>query len=106
MALILLGYYNRNRDTTYHLDRQLSRNVYSAINLLMEDTGSFIGNHSDIVDLFDKETDSVIVEKEQWGLYNIGSVTASYGRRSKTKTFMYGASGATFMDACIYMADH
>ncbi len=105
-CLILLAWFNRSAEIVHKINRQLGVNLSSGINIVLQDTAAFSTAQTDSIDLFDTGNDSIIITKECWGLFNIASVVAKKATWAREKNFLYGGSLPSFMDACIYMADH
>lgn len=105
-SLLLLFYYNRSWERDVQINNRLKRNVYSGINLMLSDTSFDPHTSADSMDLFDRNEDAVIFEKEPWGLYNFAKVTARLGDRSVSKLMLYGSKPQSTYDNCVYLADH
>ncbi len=105
-AVILLAYFNRQWSIHIRIDEKLSRNLTSATNLILGDTSSLSFETDEILDLYGEETDTVIIKKKPWSIFNIAYATATAANWSKSKGFIYGCSLPPFMEASIYLGDH
>lgn len=107
-AVIMLGYYSRQHQISANIEQRLSRNLESAMNLVLEEKDGRVGFYPaiDTIDLFDKQEDSVIIKKESWGIFEIACITAYSNRFVKKQGFINGAGLPGYMDGCLYVADH
>jgi hypothetical protein len=106
IAVITLGYYSRQHQITANIEQRLSRNLESAINLVLEDStgGSF--RKSETFDLFENDADSVTITTVPWGIFEVACVTAFSNVYSKKQGFVSGSGLPAYMDGCLYLADH
>jgi hypothetical protein len=105
-CLLLLGYYNRLQQSTAHTEQRLQANIRSATNIVLADTSFFASSRRDTIDLFDEGTDTVTIHRMLWGLYKLAGIDAYSGKYVKRVSFLYGSELPSYMDACIYLADH
>lgn len=105
-SVIMLAYLNRTQQFKDGLDDKLRANLESAINIVLADTLITTSPIVDRVDLFDEGKDSVIMKKELWGIFQVGTVAAFHGRFSKQNVFFYGPFTPPYMEGCLYVADH
>jgi len=103
-SIILLGSVNRKYQSVFKIENRLQNNLESAMSLILADTS--LKESSASIDLFSSGTDSVYVKKELWGLYQLASARAHLNRFAKEVSFLYGSPLPSYMDGCIYMADH
>ncbi len=70
-SILTLSYFNHIYRNRFEIEDQLRSNVNSGINLIMSDK-NFIGyGEEKTLSLFQEEFDSIIVQKESWGLFDL-----------------------------------
>lgn len=105
-SLLLLTYNNSAIDRAAKTDRLLKTDLRSAINMVLADTSLVMTGHRDIIDLFGRGMDTAIVEKENWGLFDVASITVTRHGQQRTRTFFFGPATDTPLDACLYLTQH
>jgi hypothetical protein len=104
-SILLVGFMYKMQESKLRRNDMLNRNAASASLLLMQD--SFIYDSVRRIKLFenDEETgDSVILEKRQWGLYELGLVASFKNTDSVKKAFLIGSPLKDTATA-LYIAD-
>jgi hypothetical protein len=104
--LLLLAYNNLFFQKSLEAEERVSRNIRSAIDLVLADTSIVLEEQVLSKDLFESAGDSVCIKKENWGIFSIASVVASYKGKRKIKNFFFGAGIISPLDGCLYIADH
>lgn len=107
VVFLVLGYYNMLLDKGEDIDRKLENNLLSAIALSlagkMEDSSLLV---KDSLLLFHSPDDSVYMENERWGCFDVIKVRARYKKREVSRIFFTGAAGHQYDDASLYLADN
>jgi hypothetical protein len=104
-SILLAGFMYKMQGSKLRRNDMLNRNAASASLLVMQD--SFIYDSVRRIKLFenDEETgDSVILEKRQWGLYELGLVASFKNTDSVKKAFLIGSPLKDTATA-LYIAD-
>lgn len=103
--LILSAYYNKT-SILYNLKKErLVSNANSGINYILGDEAAVEYGETKTIDLFESENDSVILNKNIWGVFEIASATAFKGKDSCSQTVLYGYSPDTILKSALYLAD-
>jgi len=105
-SLLLLAYVDFDTVRIERTHARLQRNLRSAIDLCLADTAILHSGSPDTLDLFTQGSDSAIIRKENWGLFNSSCVTVMSHGKTKTKCFLSGPVTDTPLDACLYLAQH
>ena len=106
ISVITLGYYSRQHQIAANIEQRLSRNLESAINLVLEDNTASSFPKSDSFDLFEDNRDSVLITTAPWGVFEVACVTAFSNVFSKRQGLIFGSGLPAYMDGCLYVADH
>lgn len=106
-AMISVAYYHRVLTNFANLEWQLVQNSTSGIEFLKSQKGTF---DRQTIDLFAQTTDSVLLEKKIWGLFEIATAEAfhqtSKGRLSHRKIALLGSPpSADWEKAALYLRD-
>ena len=103
-SLIAAAYYYRlEYQRKFRYDR-LENNLQSGINLLLASKDS-VYNRPTAVNLFDEGADSVLLQKFNWGIYEVGIVKAFASTDTLFSAFSLGSSIDSARWACLYLAD-
>ncbi|MCX6181891.1 MAG: hypothetical protein NT150_08195 [Bacteroidetes bacterium] len=86
-SLLTLYYLNDRETYIYETDARLRSNVESAFNWMRENQ---IKEGVEVKDLFGENRDSVELKTRSWGLFNLITVKAFSGSRSKNKSALLG----------------
>jgi hypothetical protein len=105
-SLLLLAYLDFDTVRIERTHSRLQRNLRSAIAYCLADTAILHSGSPDTLDLFTQGTDSAIIRKGNWGLFNSSCVTVLSHGETKTKCFLSGPVTDTPLDACLYLAQH
>jgi hypothetical protein len=101
-SLIAVAYFYRVEQYKNHLVKKLELNAGSAVNLLLADDEIPYGEER-VLDLFEEGTDSVIVGKDHWGLFEIGKAGAFSKSDTVIKCLEFGYRLKN--DFALYLAD-
>jgi hypothetical protein len=104
--MILLAYSNLRLRTDMRIEDQLSRNLQSSINLVLEDTPPAGMVMQKTLDLFGNGHDSAFIREELWGVYDVASIEVREGGRARRKLFFFGGQLPPALDGCLYLAEH
>ncbi|MDJ1486104.1 hypothetical protein QNI16_36820 [Cytophagaceae bacterium YF14B1] len=88
-ALILLAYHQRLILQQRVLQGKMERNMDSATELLLSEHTIPLNQHTGL-DLFQDGRDSVWLEKQQWGIFELAHLHIQEGIHSWDKSFLYG----------------
>lgn len=104
-ALVLFAYVSRVefQDTRMNLDAQ--RNATSALRLLLAKPELVPFDKSTQIDLFGNGLDNAIVERQQWGGFEIGIATGIRARHTHRRAAMIGANLHKDSQVALYLAD-
>ena len=105
LAMVLLGYVNRVLYVTNDATSRLHRNVQSGYNYILADANQVTAPLSGVEDLFGRGTDSVLIGRKRWGLYEVGTVLAWAGNQQKGGAIMIGHRPDSLGQAALYLAD-
>ena len=87
-SMLILGAYNNRRfETDLNTMQVLDRNLQSAIDVVLSDTGLITGPRQQVLDLFGDGKDSAYVKKDRWGLLSFASIRVSAGNKENSRTF-------------------
>lgn len=103
---ILLGYLSNMQVQKNLRIQKVENNALSGANYLLADREQIRFDKPARIDLYNKGTDSVILSKKQWGLYNIGIAHARTGQTNSMQIFMYGYRNQKSNAYALYVADH
>jgi cytoskeletal protein CcmA (bactofilin family) len=103
-SLILFAYLNRLQVISCFQTEQLQRNASSGLAILMSDQNMVGPNDRKVLDLYDKGSDSIALEKRSWGLFEIAIATAFSGNKKNTQIVQIGIVVNNNQTA-LYMAD-
>lgn len=104
-SVLLAAYMYRMHESKITRHERLLRNLTSASLLVLHD--SFTYDKVQRIQLFDSKDgweDSVILEKRQWGIYELGLVTSFKNSDSIKKAFLIGSPLKDTI-AALYIAD-
>jgi hypothetical protein len=104
-SILLVGFMYKMHESKLQRSERLNRNALSASILVMHE--SFRYDQVQRISLFESKSDwgdSVLLEKRQWGIYELGLVTSFKSTDSVKKAFLIGseANDTTF---ALYIAD-
>ncbi len=103
-SLIAAAYYYRlEYQRKFRYDR-LENNLQSGVNLLLTSADSVYGRPTEF-DLYDKGSDSVLLHKFNWGIYDVGIVKAFALRDTLFNVFSIASNIDSAKWACLYLAD-
>lgn len=80
-------------------------NCTSGVNLLLSTFSDLLYNERRAIDLYGEGNDSVFVEKDTWGIFDIGIVKAVRGDIEAMKIFQIGSRPAGMTKSAIYLVD-
>jgi hypothetical protein len=104
-TLIIMAYYQRLQVQKDLIIKKLTLNCNSGINILMSIDNDLPYNEPKIIDLYGDETDSVILKKNHWGIFDIAIVKAMSGKHQKIKSVLYGYKRDHISNSAIYLTD-
>ncbi|MGE0637864.1 MAG: hypothetical protein AB7P01_15585 [Bacteroidia bacterium] len=105
-SLILYAYFNRFAIDSLLLKERLDDNAISGINLLISDPELFKPDIFEPYDLFGSGTDSILVKRVPWGMYEVAVCKAFSGIHESIKYALYGASVLSDTNSyALYLAD-
>ncbi len=104
-SIVLYSYYNKLEIQEYILIQKADINVVSAINYLVSADGISV-NQRKMVDLFGNGNDTVDVEMNSWGMYNIAKAHAKVKRFNFYKTVLVGNKVNPEERVALYLADN
>ncbi|HEY8402744.1 MAG TPA: hypothetical protein VIK89_15855 [Cytophagaceae bacterium] len=103
-SLILIAYHYRLQISDSLLYKRLELNANSGINLLLSDY-PLPYDEPKWVDLFKEETDSILIKKSRWGVFEVGVVKASLGKSKVVKAIEYGYKPDRVSGGALYLVD-
>jgi hypothetical protein len=105
-AFIRLAYVQALERTDADMEDKLSRNLESAIDIVMEDDPPAGQPLQKSLDLFGQGSDSTYIREEKWGVYDAAYIRVVAGRRMKQKGLFVGSLLPDTLDGCLYLAEH
>ncbi|MBN1339746.1 MAG: hypothetical protein JXA03_10510 [Bacteroidales bacterium] len=105
-SLILLSLTWRKTTYTHMQKDKVISNVESGIALLLADTALLPDGQSSMISLFGETDDSVLVEKERWGVFEKLRCSARYRDFFYSKTALAGNYCKTADSYALYLPDH
>lgn len=103
-SLVVVAYFYRTEYQKKFRYDKLSNNLRSGINLLLAGTDSSYLKQNKI-NLFATATDSIVLQKKTWGIYDVGVVQAFVQHDTTYKTFSIANSIDSVKWAALYLAD-
>ena len=100
-ALIIMSFNQRMLQERAFLQERLIRNAASGMQLLL----SLEEVPDKAIDLFEKQRDSLTLERSAWGLFELGRSSAFHGRDTFTKVALLGLLPQAAQQAALYLAD-
>ena len=105
-AFVLEAYMLLLEKSGADMDVLLSRNMESSVDLVLEDGLPAGQSQQKALDLFGAGSDSVYIQEERWGVYEVACVKVAASMRMKQKNFFVGSLLPDSLDACLYLAEH
>jgi hypothetical protein len=105
-SLLLLAYHDLQVDRITGTNNRLRRNFLSAVNIVLADTSRILISKADTIDLFAAGEDTALIERENWGLFDVAAIAVRAHGQEKSKCFFFGPAAQEPLDACLYLADH
>lgn len=102
-AFIFSAYLKRQVISQNLLAEKLIDNSQSGIHFLTANTE--LGREPELLDLFDEGSDSVRLQREYWGIYELLTSTALHGNQSFTKTVLVGNQAEGVYESALYLQD-
>ncbi len=104
-ALVLMAYFSKVQITRNLIQQQLIANVESGLVLLsLNNDASY--NSPVLIDLHKEERDSVLLQKKEWGIFEVGSVTAFFKGDTCKKTFLLGYKPDKISKSAIWLTEN
>ncbi|TAJ09155.1 hypothetical protein DMA11_20675 [Marinilabiliaceae bacterium JC017] len=106
-ALILVLYYNNLLWLKHEKDMRFVNNILSAreyvlaSNVMNFPPGEVMG-----VDLFDEGKDSVLIQRNRWGAFDLFLLEAIGGKRKRKEAFLAAKTVPLYPEVALYLADH
>ena len=104
-SLILFSYFNRLQFQSLQLQEKVLNNASSGVNLLLASGTSFALNEKHLIDLYGDGTDSVLLERKQWGAFEIAVSKAFLKNIESIKAVQIGANIHEDPQVALYLAD-
>lgn len=104
-SLIMIAYFQRLQIQKDLIIKKLYINCNSGINILLGIDDYIAYDEPKIMDLYGDEIDSVILKKQQWGIFEIATVKAFSGGHQKVKSVLYGYKLDNVSNSAIYLTD-
>ena len=104
-SLVLMAYYSRKQITDNFIREKLITNAESGLNLLFANTDDHYTTPQ-TVDLYDQGTDSVVIVKKNWGIFEIANVKAMFKNHTCTKSVLLGYKPDNVGNAAIWLTDN
>lgn len=103
---LMIGLAFMSRTFFFHLDRQeqVLDNSRSGIDFLLSNQ-SHLKDTKKVMDLFDKEADTVSLKRRSWGLFQILSSKARFKRNSYNRAAIAGFSTPEYDSVAIWLTD-
>ena len=101
--LITLAFHYKIQNRESLLQKKLERNASSAITLLIND--SVLVEEIKFIDLYGEGSDSVLIKKYSWGVYEVATVKAFFGKYQLAKTVEYGYKPDESISGAVYLSD-
>jgi hypothetical protein len=103
-ALMSVAFFYRSENAKNFLLEKLERNAHSGMALILGGGDSLDFGLEQRFDLFGQETDSVLIKKDHWGLFEYGIAKAFSGQRSSIRAVLFGYKKGND-DAALFLAD-
>lgn len=104
-AIIILGYYHRLESKADEISIRVDRNLRSAEQIALSDPEAFDYFEPYIIDLYEEERDTVIIEKRPWGVYDYFKIVAKHGRWQRQSFFSLGYEINEEAKSALYLVD-
>jgi hypothetical protein len=104
-SLLLIGYHYKMQVYDNNLLKKLESNANSGISFLLAEKNQVSYEKDSVFDLYGDDSDSVLMKKMHWGLYDIGMVRSFAGGHAITKIWMYGYQPGEADSSAIYLVD-
>ncbi len=105
-SLMLFSYFKEQEKNIYIARETLSRNAISGIHLAIASDSVISSGSEKIVDLFNKNTDSVLIKKINWGSYHVLLSKAFSGSKNRRKAALIGTFPDSAGKAALYLQDN
>jgi hypothetical protein len=105
-SLMLFSYFKEQEKTVYLAQETLCRNVISGIHLAIASDSLISVGSSKSYDLFGNNTDSVSIEKMNWGSYQVILSKAFSRLKSRRKAAIIGFLPDSTCKAALYLQDN
>lgn len=89
-SLLLIFYYSQLVLDDHRIEIVLLDNINSTHNYIQAHPNLFLENKTTLLDLYKNGSDSIRVEHEKWGAYDLFTVTAFRGRHQISKSAFWG----------------
>lgn len=105
--LVSIAYFFKQQQIDQFKKERLHHNINSAIAVLLGSNEELFSKKN--LELFENDTDVMVISKYNWGLFSIGTVNSTaksmVSTDSISKTIMIGIKGGPYMDAALYLTD-
>lgn len=90
-SLTMAAYQNYKMTNRFFIMEKMDSNVMSALNIVIAHPNDFEYSKSQMISLYDEKMDSVLLDKEKWGVFDIIRAKASFAGISKCHSTMIGS---------------
>ena len=104
-SYIIFAHYNRLNNLILEQNQKLIINANSGFNLLLSNSLAFPIGEKIIIDLFSDQKDTVILERKQWGLFEVAVSRAVFKNLESLKVGMIGQHVNNENGFALYLAD-
>jgi hypothetical protein len=105
-SLLLAGYYFRIRNIRLESREIVQRNLVSAIDLFLGIKDNLAFNEGYAFDLFNFQTDSVVLYKQLWGFFELGIIKSSSNIYSDSVAILVGGEPQGVNTSTLYLVDN
>jgi cytoskeletal protein CcmA (bactofilin family) len=105
-TLILAAHYNNRFYNRIIIQDKLNSNVSSAINLLLANPDMLDEGSEKTISLYGETADSVKMEKDSWGIFDLFTVTSFHQRLQVKRSVMAGNYAYNSGNVAFFVSDH
>ena len=105
-SYIIFAHFNRLNSLFLDQNQKLIVNANSGLNLLLSNSSNFVAGKRHSIDLFSEQKDSVILERKQWGVYELAISMAFSKKNACCIAAIIGKSMNKDEGFALYLADN
>ncbi len=105
-AFILAFYYHNILCLKYRIDSRLVNNTLASKEFILAQKAHFFPYGRSIAfDLYDDNSDSVLITRKKWGAFDLYNLDAFIGKHHKNSAFLLGSKKSIYPNVSIFVAD-